>query len=59
MWFHNVGKGEGPTASSNGRVKIKANDAVLACIDPDEKAKRAEGGRLWVELCATAGVPAN
>ncbi len=39
--------------------RIKANDAVLACIDADEKAKRAEGGRLWVELCATAGVPAN
>ena len=38
---------------------IKANDAVRACIDADEKAKRAEGGRLWVELCATAGVPAN
>jgi hypothetical protein len=38
---------------------IKANDAVLACIDADEKAKRAEGGRLWVELCATAEVPAN
>jgi hypothetical protein len=38
---------------------IKANDAVRACVDADEKAKRAEGGRLWVELCATAGVPAN
>lgn len=38
---------------------IKANDAVRACIDADEKAKRAEGGRLWIELCATAGVPAN
>jgi hypothetical protein len=38
---------------------IKANDAVRACIDADEKAKRAEGGRLWVELCATAGVKAN
>jgi hypothetical protein len=38
---------------------IKANDAVLACVDADEKAKRVEGGRLWVELCATAGVPAN
>ena len=38
---------------------IKANDAVRACIDADEKAKRAEGGRLWVELCATAGVSAN
>jgi hypothetical protein len=32
---------------------IKANDAVLACIDAEEKAKRTEGGRLWVELCAT------
>ena len=38
---------------------IKTNDAVLACIDAEEKGKRAEGGRLWVELCATAGVPAN
>jgi hypothetical protein len=38
---------------------IKANDAVRACIDADGKAKRAEGGRLWVELCAIAGVPAN
>jgi hypothetical protein len=38
---------------------IKANDAVRACVDADEKAKRAEGGRLWVELCATAGVSAN
>jgi hypothetical protein len=38
---------------------IKANDAVLACIAADEKAKRAEGGRLWVELCTIAGVPAN
>jgi hypothetical protein len=38
---------------------IKANDAVLACIDAEEKAKRAEGGRLWAKLCATAGVPAN
>jgi hypothetical protein len=38
---------------------IKANDAVRACVDADEKSKRAEGGRLWVELCATAGVPAN
>jgi hypothetical protein len=38
---------------------IKANDAVRACIDAEEKAKRAEGGRLWVELCAIAGVPAN
>jgi len=38
---------------------IKANDAVLACVDADEKAKRLEGGLLWIELCATAGVPAN
>jgi hypothetical protein len=38
---------------------IKVNDAVLACVDADEKAKREEGGRLWVELCATAEVPAN
>jgi hypothetical protein len=38
---------------------IKANDAVRACVDAEEKAKRAEGGRLWVELCAIAGVPAN
>ncbi len=38
---------------------IKANDAVRACIDADEKAKRAEGDRLWIELCGTAGVPAN
>jgi hypothetical protein len=38
---------------------IEANDAVRACIDADEKAKRAEEGRLWVELCATAGVLTN
>jgi hypothetical protein len=38
---------------------IKANDAVRACVEADKKAKRAEGGRLWVELCATAGVSAN
>jgi hypothetical protein len=38
---------------------IKANDAVRACVDADEKSKRAEGGRLWVDLCAIAGVPAN
>jgi hypothetical protein len=38
---------------------IKANDAVLACIDAHEKAQRAEGGRLWVELGATAEVPPN
>jgi hypothetical protein len=38
---------------------FKANDAVRACIDADKKAMRAEGGRLWVELCATAGVPEN
>jgi hypothetical protein len=38
---------------------IKANDAVRACVDADGKAKRAGGGRLWVELCAIAGVPAN
>jgi hypothetical protein len=35
---------------------IKASDAVLACIDAAEKDKRAEGGRLWAELCAAAGV---
>jgi hypothetical protein len=38
---------------------IKGHDAVRACIAADEKAKRTEGGRLWVELCATAGVPEN
>jgi hypothetical protein len=38
---------------------IKANDAVRACVDAEGKEKRAEGGRIWVELCATAGVPAN
>jgi hypothetical protein len=38
---------------------IKANDAVLACIDANQKAKRAEGSRLWAELCATARVSAN
>jgi hypothetical protein len=38
---------------------IKANDAVRACVDADGKARRAEGGRLWVDLCATTGVPAN
>jgi hypothetical protein len=38
---------------------IKANDAVRACVEADKKATRAEGGRLWVELCATAGVSAN
>jgi hypothetical protein len=38
---------------------IKANDAVRVCVDADKKVKRAKGGRLWVELCATAGVPAN
>jgi hypothetical protein len=38
---------------------ITANDAVRACVDADKKAKRAEGGRLWAELCATAGVSAN
>jgi hypothetical protein len=36
---------------------IKSNDAVLACIAAEERAKQSEGGRLWVELCATAGVP--
>ena len=38
---------------------IKASEAVLACIDADQKARRAEGGRLWAELCAVAGVSAN
>jgi hypothetical protein len=38
---------------------IKANDAVRGCVDADEKAKRAEGHRLWVELCTIAGVPAS
>jgi hypothetical protein len=38
---------------------IKANDVVRACVDADEKAKRVEGGLLWIELCAIAGVPAN
>jgi hypothetical protein len=37
----------------------KASDAVLACVDAAGKDKRAEGGRLWAELCATAGVTAN
>ncbi len=49
----------GAYAAAMSASPIKANDAVRACIDADEKAKRAEGGRLWVELCATAGVPAN
>jgi hypothetical protein len=38
---------------------MKASGAVLACIDAARKDKRAEGGRLWAELCATAGVTAN
>lgn len=37
----------------------KASDAVLACIDAAGKVKRTEGGRLWAELCALAGVTAN
>jgi hypothetical protein len=38
---------------------IKANDAVLACIAADEKVKHEEVARLWPELCADAGIPAN
>jgi hypothetical protein len=49
----------GAHAVSMSSSPIKARDAVLACIDADQKAKRAEGGRLWAELCATARVPAN
>jgi hypothetical protein len=49
--------GSHPVAMSSR--SIKANDAVLACIDADQKARRAEGGRLWAELCAVARVPAN
>jgi hypothetical protein len=35
---------------------FKDNDAVQACIAAEEKAKRGQGGRLWKELRATAGV---
>jgi hypothetical protein len=49
----------GVRAAPMSASPIKANGAVLACIDANQKAKRAEGGRLWVELCATAGVSAN
>jgi hypothetical protein len=48
-----------PGAYALSGSPIKANDAVRACVDADKKANRAEGGRLWVDLCATAGVPAN
>jgi hypothetical protein len=49
----------GAHAMAMSASPIKANDAVRACVDADGKARRAEGGRLWVELCATAGVPPN
>jgi hypothetical protein len=49
----------GAHAVAMSASSIKANDAVRACIAADEKAKREEGGRLWGELCATAGVSAN
>jgi hypothetical protein len=48
-----------PGAYALSSSPIKANDAVRACVDADEKAKRVEGGLLWIELCTTAGVPAN
>ncbi len=38
---------------------IGTSDAFRACIDADKKAKQAEGGRLWAELCADARVSAN
>jgi hypothetical protein len=37
----------------------KAGDAAGACTDADKKARQAEGGRLWAELCAAARVTAN
>ena len=49
----------GVNAVAMSASPIKANDAVRVCVDADKKVKRAEGGRLWVELCAIAGVPAN
>ena len=49
----------GVNAVAMSASPIKANDAVRVCVDADKKVKRAKGGRLWVELCATAGVPAN
>ena len=48
----------GAQAIAMSASPIKANDAVRACLDADGKARRAEGGRLWVALCAIAGVPA-
>jgi hypothetical protein len=45
--------GAHPMAMSS---RSKASGAVLTCIDAAEKAKRAEGGRLWTELCTAAGV---
>ena len=48
-----------PGAYALSGSPIKANDAVRACVDADEKPKRVEGGLLWIELCTTAGVPAN
>jgi hypothetical protein len=38
---------------------IKANDAVLACIEANEKAEQVEIMRLWAELRHTAGLPLN
>jgi hypothetical protein len=35
---------------------IKANNAVLACIDAAEKAQQSENDKLWPELRATAGL---
>ena len=49
----------GPQAVAMSSSPINASHAVLACIDADQKARRAEGGRLWAELCAAAGVSAN
>jgi hypothetical protein len=49
----------GSHAVAMSSIPIKASNAVRACVDADQKARRAEGGRLWAELCAVAGVPAN
>jgi hypothetical protein len=38
---------------------LKASEAYLACTTTNEKATYAEGFRLYRELCATAGIPAN
>jgi hypothetical protein len=38
---------------------IKANNAILACIDAAEKAQQSENDKLWPELRATARLPAH